>query len=65
MNEERLTLTVREVACLLGISRGLAYDKCRVGEIPSLRIGRRMLVPKVALELMLQKAGEHERTMQQ
>jgi excisionase family DNA binding protein len=42
----RLTLTVEEAAELLGISRALAYEAVRRGEIPSLRIGRRILVPR-------------------
>lgn len=50
---ERLTLTVEEVAHLLGISRGLAYELARSGRLPVVRLGRRLLVPKVALERML------------
>lgn len=46
---ERLTLTVEEAAALLGISRAFAYEAVNRGEIPSLRIGRRILVPKAAL----------------
>ena len=43
---ERLTFTVDEVARLLGISRSGAYDPIARGEIPSLNIGRRVLVPR-------------------
>ena len=43
---ERLTFTVDEVAALLGISRSGAYDSIARGEIPSLNIGRRVLVPR-------------------
>jgi excisionase family DNA binding protein len=43
---ERLTFTVDEVARLLGISRSAAYDSIARGEIPSLNIGRRVLVPR-------------------
>jgi len=50
---ERLTLTVEEAAHLLGISRGLAYELARSGRLPVVRLGRRLLVPKVALERML------------
>lgn len=57
MNEKRLTLTVEEAASLLGISRGLAYEKCRAGEIPTVRIGRRLLVSRVALKCMLEECG--------
>jgi len=50
---ERLTLTVEEAAHLLGISRGLAYRLARCGKLPVLRFGRRLLIPKGALEKML------------
>lgn len=53
--EERLTLTVEEAATLLGISRAFAYDAVTRGEIPSIRIGRRILVPKAALQRFLQE----------
>ena len=49
----RLTLTVEEVAATLGISRAFAYEAVRRGEIPSIRIGRRVLVPRAALERLL------------
>jgi excisionase family DNA binding protein len=50
---ERLTFTVEEVAKRLGISRNFAYDAVNRGEIPAVRIGRRLLVPKAALEKLL------------
>ena len=53
MEEERLTLTVEEAAILLGIGRQLAYEMVRIGEIPSLKFGRRLLVPRAALEQLL------------
>jgi excisionase family DNA binding protein len=46
---EPLTLTVEDAARLLGISRGLAYEGVRRGDIPSLRIGRRLLIPTARL----------------
>ena len=52
----RLTLTVEEAAAALGISRAGAYDAVRRGEIPSIRIGRRVLVPRAALERLLDGA---------
>jgi excisionase family DNA binding protein len=45
----RLTASVEEAAELLAISRGHAYALVSHGEIPSLRLGRRVLVPLVAL----------------
>ena len=55
---ERLTLTVREAGRVLGLSRGAAYEAVRTGSIPSIRIGKRILIPKVALMRLLEKAGE-------
>jgi excisionase family DNA binding protein len=43
---EPLVLSVSEAAALLGISKDLAYDLVRTGEIPSLKFGRRLVVPK-------------------
>jgi excisionase family DNA binding protein len=42
-------LTVEETARLLRISRGLALAGVRSGDIPSVRIGRRILVPRAQL----------------
>jgi excisionase family DNA binding protein len=49
----RLALTVTEAASVLGISRALAYELVARGELPSIRLGRRLVVPKVALLQML------------
>lgn len=53
-NAEPLTLTVPEAADLLGISRGAGYDAARRGELPTVRIGRRYLVPRKALIQLLE-----------
>jgi excisionase family DNA binding protein len=47
--EERLVYTVAEVGELLGISRAFAYELVARGELPVICLGRRRLVPKVAL----------------
>jgi excisionase family DNA binding protein len=54
---QRLTMTVEEAAVVLGISRATAYDAVGRGEIPCIRIGRRILIPKVALERLLNTDG--------
>lgn len=54
---EKLTLTVPETARLLGVSRMTAYTAVREGAIPSLRIGRRVLIPRAALERLLAQAS--------
>ena len=43
--EARLTITVDEAAELLGVSRSTAYSLVRQGQLPSLRLGRRIVVP--------------------
>ncbi len=57
-NQERLCLSVPEAAKLLGISRGLAYELARSGRLPALRFGRRLLIPRAALEKMLNETQE-------
>ena len=53
-NDRRLSLTVMEAAEVLGISRTLAYELVARGELPSLRMGRRIVVPRRALEALLE-----------
>jgi excisionase family DNA binding protein len=53
--------TLKEAATILRISRGSAYEAARRGEIPTIRIGRRLLVPSDALERMLSAEHEPER----
>ena len=67
MDETRLTITVEEAARLLGISRGLAYDMARIGKIPTIRFGRRLLVPRRGLYRLLDESikgggNDNERT---
>ncbi len=52
--QTKLILTVPEVAALLRISRGSCYEAIRTGQIPSLRFGRSIRVPRHSLELFLQ-----------
>ena len=58
MAESRLTLSVDEAAALLGISRALAYELIARRELPSLGLGRRIVVPRRALELLVEQASE-------
>jgi excisionase family DNA binding protein len=50
---QRATLTVGEAAKVLGVSRWAAYEAVKTGQIPTVRIGRRIVVPRAALEQML------------
>lgn len=56
----RLTMSVDEAAAVLGIGRNAAYEAVRRGEIPSLRIGGRILVPRAAVRKMLSLDGQNE-----
>ncbi len=47
-----LVLSVPEAAELLGISRTLAYELVVRGELPSIHLGRRVVVPRAALYKM-------------
>jgi excisionase family DNA binding protein len=49
----RATTTVVEAAKRLGIGRNQAYEAAKRGEIPTIKIGKRILVPTAALERML------------
>ena len=57
-NNERLTLTAREASKVLGLSRTSVYQGISMGEIPHLKVGKRILIPKAALERMLASAGK-------
>jgi excisionase family DNA binding protein len=48
--DEPLAITVTEAARLLGISRAFAYTLVNRGALPSLRLGYRIVVPRRALE---------------
>lgn len=47
-------LTVPEAAKILRIRRNLAYRLAANGEIPAVRLGRRLVVPRAALEKWLE-----------
>jgi len=51
--QRRPTLTVEEAGRVLGLARGGAYTAARRGQIPTIRVGRRLVVPSAALLRML------------
>jgi excisionase family DNA binding protein len=53
VEQRRLALSVPDAATLLGISRAHAYELVARGELPHLRLGRRIVIPRVALEALL------------
>jgi excisionase family DNA binding protein len=53
----RRVVTVEEAAAILRISRGAAYQAAKTKQLPTIRIGRRLLVPLAALERLLGSAA--------
>jgi len=56
--DRRLVLTVEEAAQLLGIGRTLAWRLVQEGELPSVRLGRCVRVPRRELEAWVQEQTE-------
>ena len=48
------TYDIEEAGRLLGIGRNQAYEAAHRGDFPTIRIGRRLLVPKAALDRLLE-----------
>ena len=53
----RPTVSVADAARILGISRGSAYRAISAGDLPALRLGRRLVVPTLALRNLLEAPG--------
>jgi excisionase family DNA binding protein len=50
----RSTFSVEEAGCeILGLSKCSAYAAANNGSLPTIRVGRRLLVPRLALERLL------------
>ena len=60
MESDRKAVSVIEAARLLGIGKNLAYDAVARGEIPSIRVGGRILVSIAAIDRMLVGAGAED-----
>ena len=51
-----LVLTVEEASRLLGISRAHAYELVARGELAHIRLGRRVVVPRRAIDELIENA---------
>ena len=58
---EQLVFTVRQAADALGVSDDLVYELTARGEIPCLRLGRRRVIPRRAIEQLLERAVDDAR----
>ena len=56
-NAERLVYTVPEAGRLLGLSRNGSYEAAKRGDIPTIRIGRLLLVPKGPFHRLIERDG--------
>jgi excisionase family DNA binding protein len=52
--DKRLCLEVKEAAEMPGTSRNYCYELVKRGLIPSIRLGNRIVIPRAALEEMLE-----------
>jgi excisionase family DNA binding protein len=48
------TMTVEEVAELLGTGRTATYDAVHRGEIPCIKVGRKLVIPTAAVRRLLE-----------
>ena len=55
--DERLVYDVPEAGVLLGLTRNAAYEAAKRGDLPTIRIGKLIRVPKAALHAMIEQAG--------
>lgn len=53
----RLCITVPEAAEMLGISRNFAYELVKQKQLPVVKFGKRLLIPRIALEKVLEKGA--------
>jgi excisionase family DNA binding protein len=54
---EQLAVSVDEAAEALGISRGHAFGLAKAGVLPTIKLGRRLVVPLVELVKLVEPAG--------
>ena len=50
---EKLCLTPEDLCKMLPISRTVVYRELRAGNIPSIRLGRRLMIPCAAFDAWL------------
>ena len=58
LGNNKLCYTVPKVAELLSLSRNFAYELVKQGKLPVVKFGKRLLIPRAALEKMLGKSVE-------
>jgi excisionase family DNA binding protein len=56
-NEPPRLLSIEQAAHILGIGRSTAYELVRLGQLRSLKIGSRRLVPREAIDDVIRELG--------
>jgi excisionase family DNA binding protein len=51
---ERMCITIPEAAKMLGLSRNFTYELARQHKLPTIKFGKRILIPRIQLEKMLE-----------
>ena len=62
MEFQRSVYKIDEAAQLLGLSRNSAYEAIKRGEIPVIRFGRRIVIPKAGLDRLLEAGASSTQT---
>jgi len=55
-----MVLSVEECCEVLGLSRNTLYERIADGSVPSVRLGKRILIPVAGLEKMLSQVGKQK-----
>ena len=50
LENQPILLSVRQASCLLGVGMTFTWDLVHRGQLPSVRLGRRVLIPRAAIE---------------
>ena len=56
MGTEPLVYTPAQIQQLLGLSKNSVYQRIADGSLPAVRLGRRLVIPRAALEKLLEQA---------
>jgi excisionase family DNA binding protein len=55
--DKRLVYDVPEAGEMLGLSRNASYEAAKRGDIPTIKIGKLLRVPKAAFDRLLEQGG--------
>jgi len=58
--KDRQTFTVKELSEILGVSLSKAYEAVHSGSVPSIKIGKRIVIPVPALNTLLSEGRKGE-----